>query len=102
MSEPDRLTKRTQPAESDAGGPPREPLDERQIRKLVLIGAIVLVVVLALVFIFTNFDPVKVSFVFFEARVRLIWVVLLSLIAGAFLGLAISRAVRKRMAGRQR
>lgn len=95
---PDRLIKRP----PDSGGPPREPLDDQQIRKLVSIGAIVLVAVLVVAFVFTNFDPVKVSFVFFEANVRLIWVVLLSLIAGAFLGLAISRAAKKRMAGRGR
>ena len=96
---PDKLVKRP-PDGGSGSGSHREPLDEKQIRRLVLIGVIVLIAVLALAFIFTNFDPVKVSFVFFEAEVRLIWVVLLSLVAGAFLGLAISRAAKKRMARR--
>lgn len=84
-------------APHDSGGPGRhEGLDEQQVRRIALVGALVLVVILALVFIIENSDPVEVSFVFFSARISLIWVIVLSMALGAGLGLVLLRLLRKR------
>jgi uncharacterized integral membrane protein len=76
----------------------REGLDEEQVRRIGLIGALVLVVVLALVFIVENRDEVKVSFIFFTAEISLIWVIALSMVAGAVAAFVIRRLVRRRFA----
>lgn len=75
----------------------RDGLDERQVRQLALIGALVLVVSLLLIFVIENSDEVSVSFVFFSADISLIWVIVLSAVAGAVAGAFISRLVRRRL-----
>lgn len=75
----------------------RDGLDERQVRQLALIGALVLVVSLLLIFIIENSDQVRVSFVFFSADISLIWVIVLSAVGGAVAGGFISRLVRRRL-----
>ncbi|MEQ8834913.1 MAG: LapA family protein [Miltoncostaeaceae bacterium] len=74
----------------------REGLDEQQVRRIALVGALLLVVILALVFIVENSDPVRVSFVFFSASISLIWVILLSMAMGAIAGAVLMRLIRKR------
>ena len=74
----------------------RDGLDERQVRQLALIGALVLVVSLLLIFVIENSDEVSVSFVFFSADISLIWVIVLSAVVGAVAGAFISRLVRRR------
>ena len=81
-------------------GPSRDELDDRQIRQLALAGALVLVVSLLLIFVIENSDPVRVSFVFFSADISLIWVIVLSAVAGAAGGVALARLVRRRFSGR--
>jgi uncharacterized integral membrane protein len=76
----------------------REGLDEEQVRRIGLIGALVLVVVLALIFIVENSEQVEVSFVFFTAEISLIWVIALSMAVGAIAAFVIKRLVRKRFA----
>lgn len=76
--------------------PSREGLDERQVRQLALAGALVLVLSLLLIFVIENSDPVRVSFVFFSADISLIWVIVLSAVAGAAVGIAVARLVRRR------
>jgi uncharacterized integral membrane protein len=76
----------------------REGLDEEQVRRIGLIGALVLVVVLALIFIMENSERVPVSFVFFTAEISLIWVIVLSMVVGAIAAFVIKRLVRKRFA----
>lgn len=79
------------------GGPDgREGLDEQQVRRIALVGALLLVVILALVFIVENSDPVRVSFVFFSANISLIWVIVLSMVMGAVAGAVLMRLVKKR------
>ena len=73
-----------------------EGLDERQVRQLALAGALVLVVSILHIFIIENSDPVRVSFVFFSADISLIWVIVLSAVAGAIAGIVVSRLVRRR------
>lgn len=80
--------------------PDRDGLDERQVRRLALAGALVLVVSLLLIFVIENSDPVSVSFVFFSADISLIWVILLSAVAGAAAGVVISRLLKRRFVDR--
>lgn len=80
-------------------GPDRSGLDERQVRQLALVGGLILVASLVLLFIVENSSKVEVSFVFFSARISLIWVIVLSAVAGAIAGLVIARLVRTRFFG---
>ena len=78
-------------------GPDRSGLDERQVRRIALLGGLVLVGSLVLLFIVGNSGSVRVSFVFFSATISLIWVIVLSAIAGAIAGNVIARLVRTRI-----
>ena len=80
-------------------GPDRGGLDERQVRQLALAGGLVLAASLVLLFIVENSHDVRVSFVFFSATISLIWVIVLSAVAGAIAGLVIARLVRTRFLG---
>ncbi len=90
----DRLPERRPPPE-----PPRQGLDEQQVRSIALVGALVLVVSLLLIFVIDNSDPVRVSFVFFAADISLIWVIVLSAVAGALAGGFLMRLLRRRFFG---
>jgi uncharacterized integral membrane protein len=83
------------------GGPSRrrgpDDLDERQARRIALVGVLVLAVILLIIFIVQNSDSVSVSFVFFSARISLIWVIFLSAVAGAVIALVVGRLVRRRL-----
>jgi uncharacterized integral membrane protein len=84
------------PAQHSGDPERREGLDEEHVRRLGLIGALVIVVVLALVFIVENSNRVEVSFVFFTADISLIWVIVLSMVVGAIAAFVIKRLVRRR------
>lgn len=93
----DHLPERRPPERRrDGPEPRRDGLDERQVRQLALAGALVLVVSLLLVFVIENSGQVRVSFVFFSAQISLIWVIVLSAVAGGVAGVFIARAVRRR------
>ena len=83
------------------GGPSRrrgpDDLDERRVRRIALAGVLVLVVILLIIFVVQNSDSVSVSFVFFSARISLIWVIFLSAVAGAVITLVVGRLVRRRL-----
>ncbi len=83
-------------AAPDDDPPDRSGMDERQVHQIALVGALVLIGSLALLFIVENSGSVRVSFVFFSAEISLIWVMVLSAVAGAIAGLAIARLVRTR------
>jgi uncharacterized integral membrane protein len=90
------------PGERAAGPPPgREGLDERQVRRIALAGASVLVVSLLLIFVIENSDAVQVSFVFFSADISLIWVIVLSAVIGGAVGPAGARVARRRLLDRR-
>ncbi len=80
-------------------GPDRGGLDERQVRQIALVGALILVATLVLLFIVENSGDVSVSFVFFSASISLIWVIVLAAVAGAIAALVIERLVRARFFG---
>jgi uncharacterized integral membrane protein len=83
------------------GGPsPRrgpDDLDERRVRRIALVGVLVLALILLIVFIVQNSDSVSVSFVFFSARISLIWVIFLSAVVGAVIAVVVGRLVRRRL-----
>lgn len=95
----DNLPERRPPPEEPPRRPGREGLDERQVRQLAVVAAVVLVVSLLLVFVIENSDPVRVSFVFFSADISLIWVIVLSAVAGAVAGIFLARLLRRRFFG---
>lgn len=80
-------------------GPDRPGLDERQVHQIALVGGLVLVGSLVLLFIVENSRAVRVSFVFFSATISLIWVIILSAVAGAVAGLVVARLIRTRFFG---
>jgi uncharacterized integral membrane protein len=89
---------------AEGGGDPgrgRDGLDERQVRQIGLIGLVVLAATLLLIFVVENSRQVRVSFVFFSAEISLIWVILLSAVAGALAALALSRTARRRLKDRE-
>ena len=74
--------------------------DEQQAKRertpWVQITAIGLVALYTILFIVLNTNRAKVSFVFASTRISVIWVILLSLVAGAVLGSLGSRLYRRR------
>jgi uncharacterized integral membrane protein len=90
------------PRPGASGKDRRDGLDERQIKQLALVGGLVLVAILLLVFIVENSDTVSVSFVFFDARISLIWVIVLSALIGAVAGILLWRLFRRRFFDRDR
>lgn len=87
---------------SDPEKPPRgqdrdDGIDERQVRQIAMVGAVVLVASIALVFIVENSHQVHVSFVFFSSDISLIWVIILSAAVGAIAGAFGGRMIRRRL-----
>ena len=79
--------------------PGRPDLDEAQVRRIALVGGLVLVLALGIIFVIQNSRSVRVSFVFFSAQISLIWVIVLSALAGAAIGAIVTRLVRRRLRG---
>jgi uncharacterized integral membrane protein len=78
-------------------GPDRDGIDDREVRRIAMVGGVVLVASIALVFIVENSHQVHVSFVFFSSDISLIWVIILSAAVGAVAGAFGGRAIRKRL-----
>jgi uncharacterized integral membrane protein len=66
---------------------------------LTLVG-LGLLVAYVLYFVAANDDRVSVSFLFFDAKTGLIWVILLSLAIGITVGLLLSQLYRRRSASK--
>lgn len=71
-------------------------LDAKDRQRLITAAITISVIVLVLLFIVGNRDKVDVWFVFFTAQASLIWVILLSMVAGAVLAWAGPKAFRRR------
>ena len=76
---------------------PREEFVRRwQPRLWVTLGALILIGAYLIAFVVGNSKEASVNFVFGEARTSLIWVILLSLLAGLVGGVLLSQLHRRR------
>jgi uncharacterized integral membrane protein len=62
------------------------------------IGGLILIAAYLIAFVIGNSDEASVNFIFAEARTSLIWVILLSLLAGLVGGILLSQLYRRRQA----
>ena len=80
---------------------PREEFDRSwQPRLWIRVGALVLLGAYLIAFVAGNDQEASVDFVFGQARTSLIWVILLSLLAGLVGGVLLSQLHRRRQARR--
>ena len=80
---------------------PREEFDRSwQPRLWIRVGALVLIGAYLIAFVAGNDKEASVDFVFGQARTSLIWVILLSLLAGLIGGVLLSQLHRRRQARR--
>ena len=80
---------------------PREEFDRSwQPRLWIRVGALVLIGAYLIAFVAGNDEDASVDFVFGQARTSLIWVILLSLLAGLVGGVLLSQIARRRHARR--
>jgi uncharacterized integral membrane protein len=63
--------------------PPTSGVQKRQRKDIARIVAALVIVIVLVAFVVKNSEKVTVSFVFFSAHVRLIWVLLVTAILGA-------------------
>ena len=78
---------------------PREEFDRSwQPRLWIRVGALVLIGAYLIAFVAGNDQEASVDFVFGQARTSLIWVILLSLLAGLVGGVLLSQLHRRRQA----
>ena len=76
---------------------PREEFDRSwQPRLWIRVGALVLIGAYLIAFVAGNDQEASVDFVFGQARTSLIWVILLSLLAGLIGGVLLSQLHRRR------
>lgn len=80
---------------------PREQFDRRwQPRLWVTLGLLILIGAYLIAFVVGNDEEASVDFVFGKARTSLIWVILLSLLAGVVGGVLLSQLHGRRQARR--
>jgi len=78
---------------------PREEFDRSwQPRLWIRVGVLVLIGAYLIAFVAGNDEEASVDFVFGQARTSLIWVILLSLLAGLVGGVLLSQLHRRRQA----
>ena len=79
----------------EASAPPERRLDRDDRNTALKVGLVLLIVVLFVLFIIQNSNPVTVDFVFFQSRIRLVWVFLACALVGAFTAWLAGRARRR-------
>lgn len=80
---------------------PREEFDRSwQPRLWITLGLLILIAAYVIAFVVGNDEEASVNFVFGEARTSLIWVILLSLLAGLVGGVLVSQLHRRRQTRR--
>jgi len=80
---------------------PRDEFDRSwQPRLWITLGLLILIAGYLIAFVVGNSEEASVNFVFGEARTSLIWVILLSLLAGLVGGVLLSQLHRRRQARR--
>ena len=76
---------------------PKREFDRNwQPRLWTSLGVLILIVAYLIAFVVGNSDETKINFVFGEATTSLIWVILLSLLAGLIGGVLLSQLHRRR------
>ena len=84
----------------DGGGPslerPQPPVAEDR-GTIIKVAIGLLLLVLFVIFVVQNSDPVRVSFVFFNARIRLVWVFLGCAVLGGIIAWLVGRPRRRAM-----
>ncbi len=79
----------------------RDEFDQSwQPRLWIRVGLLILIGAYLIAFIIGNDEDASVNFVLWEARTSLIWVILLSLLAGLIGGVLVSQLHRRRQAAR--
>ena len=78
--------------------PAREFERTWQPRLWLSLAALILIVAYVIAFVIGNSDETRVNFVFAEATTSLIWVILLSLLAGLLGGVLVSQVYARRRA----
>ncbi len=71
-------------------------LDDRQQRQLRLLGILVVISIVVLLLIIQNSDPVELSFILFSFQTSLIWLIVMTYVAGALSGHLVTRLLRRR------
>jgi uncharacterized integral membrane protein len=80
---------------------PRDEFERSwQPRLWITLGLLILIAAYVIAFVVGNDEEASVDFVFGEARTSLIWVILLSLLAGLVGGVLLSQIARRRQARR--
>lgn len=80
---------------------PRDEFERHwQPRLWITLGVLILIGAYLIAFVVGNDEEARVDFVFGEARTSLIWVILLSLLAGLVGGVLLSQLYRRRYARR--
>ena len=85
--------------EDDPQGGFWENLDSRQQRQLRTLGILVVISIVVLLFIIQNSDRVELSFIVFSFETSLIWLVVLTYVAGALSGHLLTRLLRRKFFG---
>lgn len=74
-------------------------LDARQQRQLRVLALLVVISILVLLFVVQNSDPVELSFIVFSFNTSLIWLIVMTYVAGALSGHLVTRLLRRRLFG---
>jgi len=71
-------------------------LDHRQQRQLRVLGILVVISIVVLLFVIQNSDQVELSFILFSFQTSLIWLIVMTYVAGALSGHLVTRLLRRR------
>jgi uncharacterized integral membrane protein len=87
--------------EQERSGSPRDDFERQwQPRLWIKLGVLILIGAWLIAFIAGNDEEARVDFVLGEARTSMIWVILLSLLAGLVGGVLLSQVARRRQSRR--
>jgi uncharacterized integral membrane protein len=97
MASGDGGSGRQEPAAGARGAPPAERPWKVEPGAAIKVGVGLFLLVIFILFIIQNSDPVRVNFVFFRANIRLIWVFLGCAVIGGVIAWLVGRPRRRAM-----